>query len=107
MPVVLNKLQCEEAELRNATLVDRTTIFGNPFFEGKDGSREEVIKKYAKWIMEPEQGWLRIKMRASLQGWDLICHCAPLPCHADVILVIANTFRPYEARLAIEEEYGD
>lgn len=107
MPVVLNKKQCEGWELGNAALVDRTTVFGNPFVEGKDGTREEVIKKYANWIMQPDQMRLRVKMRATLQGWDLLCHCAPLPCHADVILVIANTFRPFEAKLWIESYYGD
>lgn len=107
MPVVLNKLQCEERELRNATFVDRTTIFGNPFIEGKDGKREEVVKKYAMWIIEPEQRNLRIKMRATLRGWDLVCHCAPLSCHADVILIVANTIRFSETKLAIEAEYGD
>lgn len=93
MPTVLNKQQSDWRELEEAALVDRTTIFGNPFIEGRDGNRAEVIGKYGKWIMEPEQTRLRGRMMRELAGKNLVCHCAPLPCHADIILVVAN--RPY------------
>jgi hypothetical protein len=33
---------------------------------------------------------LRAKMKAELRGKDLVCHCAPDACHAEVILTIAN-----------------
>lgn len=25
-----------------------------------------------------------------LRGHDLICHCAPMPCHGDILLHLAN-----------------
>jgi hypothetical protein len=33
-----------------------------------------------------------------LRGRDLVCFCAPLPCHGDLLLRLANATR--EARIA-------
>jgi len=74
----------------DAVLVDRRTKFGNPFVIGKDGTREQVIDKYELWIWQPEQAALRRQMLWELKGKDLLCHCAPKECHADIILGIAN-----------------
>lgn len=74
---------------RDAVLVDRTTDWGNPFKVGRDGNRTLVIKKfeyYARQRLADEPNWLD-----PLRGRDLICWCAPLPCHADVLLQLANT----------------
>jgi hypothetical protein len=90
MPVVLNKMQSDWHELEGAALVDRTTIFGNPFIEGQDGNRQQVLDKYEQWIWAPEQKFLRKRMMRELRGKNLVCHCAPLDCHADIILKIAN-----------------
>jgi hypothetical protein len=71
-----------------AVLVDRTTKWGNHYRIGTHGTREEVIAKFETWLrMHPSQ--MRI-VREALAGKDLVCHCAPLPCHADVLLRIAN-----------------
>lgn len=93
MPVVLNKTQCDWRELEGAALVDRTTIFGNPFIEGCDGDRDQVCDLYVEWIMKPEQRKLRRRMRRELSGLNLVCHCAPLRCHADTVLIIANEIK--------------
>lgn len=87
MPRVFNKLRPHPP---NAVLVDRTTDFGNPFKIGRDGSREEVIDKYERWIFQIEQSRLRVRMQEELRGNDLLCWCAPQECHADIILKIAN-----------------
>ena len=63
-------------------LVDRTTIFGNPFKIGKDGTRNEVIDMFEEWVYtQPEL----------LKGKRLGCHCKPKKCHADILAKIANS----------------
>jgi hypothetical protein len=82
MPRVLNKRV--DSGLHNAIYVGRPTKWGNPFVIGKDGTREEVVAKYEAWL--PTSGL----DPAELRGWDLVCWCAPEPCHADVLLRLAN-----------------
>ena len=67
--------------------VGRPHILGNPFKIGVDGNRVQVIAKYKRYF------WDRVNsdeefLAAALEvgGKDLICWCAPLPCHADVIV---------------------
>ena len=52
------------------------------------------VRRYALWLSEdaPEQRSLRERMRSRLRGRRLVCHCAGkgLPCHAEVIAVVAN-----------------
>lgn len=86
MPKVYNK------HLRDvpygAVYVGRPSVFGNPFVVGKDGTREQVIKFYETWVHD--QPRLIDHIKKTLKGKDLVCFCAPLPCHADVLLKIAN-----------------
>jgi len=70
---------------KNTVYVGRPTRWGNPFEIGKDGDREEVIKKYREWLrdkLKEDPNFLE-----PLRGKDLACWC-PLnkPCHVDVIL---------------------
>jgi len=68
--------------------IGRPSKFGNPFEIGKDGDREEVIRKYKGWILnQPE---LVEDAKRELKGKDLVCWCAPLACHGDILLEIAN-----------------
>jgi len=78
----------------NTVYVGRPTKFGNPFLVGpygRDWSREEVVQMYRKWATESGTyaGFEGIR---NLRGKDLACWC-PLdqPCHADVLLEIANS----------------
>src|SRR4051812_25173857 len=73
-----------------AVYVGRPTVYGNPFLVGRDGTRAEVIALYRRWINEPEQARLRKMVTQALRNKDLVCWCAPDPCHADVLLEIAN-----------------
>ena len=68
--------------------IGRGSKWGNPFKIGVDGDREEVIEKYRvyaynKWVEDQAYGidWLE-----HLKGKDLVCFCAPLACHGDVLL---------------------
>ncbi len=69
--------------------IDRTTIWGNPFAIGKDGTREQVIAKYREWIMDDPV--MMQAVREKLRGKVLGCWCAPLACHGDVLVEIANS----------------
>lgn len=87
MPRVFNKLRPHPP---TAVYVGRPSPFGNPFIIGRDGSREQVIDKYERWIFQIQQSRLRVRMQKELRGKDLLCWCAPHECHADIILKIAN-----------------
>lgn len=71
----------------DAVYVGRPTKWGNPFVIGRDGSRAEVIAKYEERLRASP---LMMRELAELRGKSLVCWCAPLPCHADVLLRLAN-----------------
>jgi hypothetical protein len=96
----------------NAVMVTRPGKWGNPIslesypFAGflalsvvgmrgdrsqKECRRAAVVELFKLWIELPEQMELREAVVAELRGKDLACWC-PLdqPCHADVLLKIAN-----------------
>jgi hypothetical protein len=82
-----------------AVYVGRPTKWGNPFSH-KAGTRakyrvqtrQQAIDAFIQWLNEDEQGWgLCEAARVELRGKDLVCWCAPLPCHADILLEIANS----------------
>ncbi len=62
--------------------IGRGSRWGNPFKIGIDGNRMEVIEKYKKYIRSVFTGHLDL---SELKGKRLGCHCAPLPCHGDVL----------------------
>lgn len=76
--------------------VGRPTKWGNPFshLAGKGevhvASRREAVKRYEEWFYAPEQRALRAAARRELRGHALICWCAPLECHAEVLWDYAN-----------------
>ncbi len=72
--------------VNNTVLIDRRTKWGNPFKLGADGSREEVIARYRAYLWHHIQaGDIALEELAELDGCWLACHCAPLPCHGDVL----------------------
>lgn len=61
--------------------------WGNPFRIGRDGSREEVIARYAEWLREEvDAERMSLAELAALDGRTLGCWCAPEPCHGDVLV---------------------
>jgi Domain of unknown function (DUF4326) len=87
-----------------AVYVGRGSKWGNPFAVGKGGTAEECVRKYADMLTPyrhrgptSDLGSLYISManiediERELRGKDLMCWC-PLdkPCHADVLLRLAN-----------------
>ena len=95
MPKVLNKRTDKIPP--DAVYVGRPSKWGNPFkiHKGKTGlelhltTREEVITRYCKWITKEEGKYLLLRL-GELKGKDLVCWCSPLPCHADILLELAN-----------------
>lgn len=71
--------------------IDRKSKWGNPFVIGKDGDRDEVIRKYESWLWARiRAGQFAIEDLAELDGKRLACWCAPLPCHGDVLAKAAK-----------------
>lgn len=88
--------------------IGRPSVLGNPFIIGRDGTREEVIAKYRVWL------WTEIKKRGKVydelmrllklseQGdVILVCYCAPLPCHGDVIVKAIEWLKAQQRRTNI------
>ena len=69
--------------------IGRPSKWGNPFVVGKDGTREEVVAKYRRWL-ETERQDLMWSAPKELRGKVLGCWCAPKSCHGDVLLRLAN-----------------
>lgn len=84
---VLNKRHRED--FSNSVYVGRPTKWGNPYEIGLNGSRKEVVEKYLHHtltMLKIDSEWLD-----PLRGKDLVCWCAPLECHADVILSLLDS----------------
>ena len=65
--------------------------WGNPFIEGRHGTRAEVIAKYRAWICDQPE---LIAALPELRGRDLVCWCAPEACHGDLLLQLVNPSCP-------------
>ncbi len=86
MPKVLNRYK---DKLTNGVYIGRPSKWGNPFVIGPDdGTRAEVISKYNQWLLSHPT--IISQAKIELKGKDLICFCAPLPCHGDILLQVAN-----------------
>jgi hypothetical protein len=69
------------------TIIDRTSIFGNPFKIGVDGDRIQVIEKYREWFYKRILTDAKFRDRIhSLKGHVLGCWCVPELCHGMVII---------------------
>jgi len=71
--------------------VGRPSPWANPFFIGRDGSREDVVQKFRKWIIR-QPALLRDVL--NLRGRTLGCDCKPMACHGDVLAELADLPRP-------------
>jgi hypothetical protein len=86
-----------------AVYVGRPTKWGNPFYlvdvldafcGDEQEAREDCVRSYRRWLHEDEAYVAlasTIDARRELRGRDLACWCRlDQPCHADVLLEIAN-----------------
>lgn len=73
----------------NTVYVGRPRIWGNPFPRNAYVDARTCVDDFKSWLWDTPN--LRSEIRRDLRGKDLACWC-PLdqPCHADVLLEIAN-----------------
>lgn len=88
MPRVLNRKIDKVPP--GAVYVGRPSKWGNPFKIGKHGTREEVIARYRDYIIDRIATNPGVYDLMELRGKDLVCWCHPQPCHADILLELAN-----------------
>lgn len=81
MPKVLNKKR--DRIPPGAVYVGRGSPWGNPFRIGEHGTRADVVERFRVEVLPN----LDV---SDLRGKDLVCFCAPLACHADLLLEKAN-----------------
>lgn len=66
--------------------IGRPSPLGNPYIIGKDGNREEVIRKYERFVRNNPK---LLEVIKSLPANAVLgCFCKPLPCHGDIIVKI-------------------
>ena len=82
----------------NAIYVGRPTKWRNRYVIGRDGTRDEVIKKYEQWLRS--KSGLDV---TELRGKDLVCWCKPLACHADVLMKLANQTNGKSKTIAVSK----
>ncbi len=86
--VVAMKVLRKGSEHANSVYIGRGSAWGNPFRIGVDGDRAEVIRKfreYAEAVILENPDWLE-----PLVSKDMVCYCAPLACHGDVLYEMVN-----------------
>ena len=69
-----------------AIRIGRGSPWGNPFRIPFDGDPAEVLAKHERWLAEQPD---LLRAFDELKGRDLVCDCAPLPCHGDLLLRLA------------------
>ncbi len=70
---------------KGAVYVGRPSKWGNPYTISEEITREKAIEYYRQHVANKHE-----EIKKELAGKDLVCFCAPKPCHADVLLEIAN-----------------
>jgi len=93
LPRVWNKRDPECP--KDAVYVGRPTKWGNPWSHSALSAaryhvptRADAVAGFKhSFLANPE---LMDAARKELRGKDLVCWCAPLPCHADILLEFAN-----------------
>lgn len=80
-----------------ARAVIRPGIYGNPYRVGKHGTAAECVAKYRADIARVLSGEVNLhkvvmrQMLRDIRGKNLGCYCKiGSPCHADVLLELAN-----------------
>jgi hypothetical protein len=67
--------------------IGRPSKWGNPFIIGKDGDRDDVIRKYKEWIITQPH---LMNSLYELKGKTLGCWCKPNACHGDILVELSN-----------------
>ena len=76
-----------ESEEPNDVYIGRPSKWGNPFNIGDGQPRHVVIEMHRQWLRTNASLLADIY---ELKGKNLVCYCAPLGCHGDTLLELAN-----------------
>lgn len=89
---VLNKYKDKIPE--DSVYIGRGSLWGNPYPMIKKEDRSYVVEEYQKYLDEQisKETILPEEIRY-LDGRDLVCFCAPLPCHGDILLNKVNKYK--------------
>uniref|UniRef100_A0A6C0AD11 DUF4326 domain-containing protein n=1 Tax=viral metagenome TaxID=1070528 RepID=A0A6C0AD11_9ZZZZ len=72
----------------------KSSPFANPFKVGKDGTREEVIKRYKIYIIDKIEKDSNLKKELlDLEGKNLGCWCKPESCHGDILIELIEKYK--------------
>jgi hypothetical protein len=83
----MNIRQCRDIGRKNGRYQLPASKWANPFTVKREADGETAIASYARWLRsEPRLA----DALHELLGLDLVCWCAPLSCHGDVLLRLAN-----------------
>lgn len=82
----------------NTVKVSRPGKWGNPFLIGPERTQAEAVGAFRIWLTTegvtagiPERKQWMLDHLHELRGKNLACWCKPgTPCHADVLLDMAN-----------------
>lgn len=72
---------------KDTVSIMRPSVYGNPY-RMEDSSREDCIVKFKAYVKRSPA--LVELAQVVLRGRNLMCCCAPLQCHGDVWLKVAN-----------------
>lgn len=70
--------------------IGRGSIYGNPYECGKDGTLDDVLSRYEKWLDFLLLDQIFQREFNNLKGKSLGCFCKPKKCHGDIILKKLN-----------------
>lgn len=85
--------------------IGRPSKWGNPFVIGVDGSRSDVVAKYAQHLANSPE--LCVAAREELRGKVLGCYCYPKMCHGNILAYVAEGASPAEALELVFKEFGN
>ena len=78
---------------RRGVYIGRPGRLGNPYRIGRDGDRAAVIRRFRDHLVRSVDAGapgFGINALATLAGQALVCWCAPLACHGDVLAAAAE-----------------
>jgi hypothetical protein len=68
-------------------------MWGNPFKVGIDGTPEECIQKFERYLLEDRPDLVAL-IPTDIKGKVLGCTCKPKPCHGDALARLADSSVP-------------
>jgi hypothetical protein len=71
--------------------IDRSSIFGNPFYLGTQGDRDAILIKYRTYFLQRIDRDIDFRQQVlGLRNKRLACWCSPKRCHGEVIVEWLN-----------------